>query len=83
MSTPFASRRAALAAGAALFAGTPAAAQTAAAPQAAPGAGTNGRRASPGSGGDLVQGFSRERLARLAPPLRGKRSAAPFPAASR
>ena len=84
MSTPFASRRAALAAGAALFAGTPAAAQTAAAPQAAPGAGTNGRRASPGgggggSGGDLVQGFSRERLARLAPAFAREAERGSFP----
>src|SRR5688572_12042826 len=65
MSATLASRRTALAAGAALFATAPAAAQTAQGP-AASGTAPNGRRASPGgaggAGGDLVQGFSRERL---------------------
>jgi hypothetical protein len=86
MSATLASRRAALAAGAALFAAAPAAAQAPSPQGATPGNGANGgsgaRRAPSGAGGDLVQGFSRERLGRLGPAFAREASAAPSPAAS-
>jgi CubicO group peptidase (beta-lactamase class C family) len=53
---------AALAAGAALFGAAPAGAQTAPPPPAASGNGSNGGAGRRASNGDLVQGFSRERL---------------------
>lgn len=78
LSTTSASRRAALAvAGAGLLAVAPAAAQTA--PQGPVGNGSNGagRRAS--SGGDLIHGFSRERLARLGPAFAREAERGSFP----
>ena len=78
MSTTLASRRAALAAGAALLGGAPAAAQ-----QTAPGGrdapnGGNGRRV-PNGRGDVVRGFSRERLARLGPAFAREAERGSFP----
>ncbi len=83
MSATLASRRAALAAGAALFGAAPAAAQQAAPAPAASGNGPNGagaaRRAPSSGGGDLVQGFSRERLGRLGPAFAREADRGSFP----
>ena len=79
MSTILASRRAALAAGAALF-GHDARAPRSKRPRR-PRSATRERRrrAAPGSNGDLVQGFSRERLARLGPAFAREAERGSFP----
>ncbi len=75
MSTTLASRRAALAAGAVtLFGAAPAAAQQPSPGRDAPNVG--GRRA---ANGDLVQGFSRERLGRLGPAFAHEAERGSFP----